>query len=371
MTHPRIYYNENDTNAAAWLAELMKVDAIPPGVIDTRSIVDVSPADVKDFTQCHWFAGIAGWAYALRLAGWPDDRPVWTGSCPCQPFSVAGKQKGFHDDRHLWPHWFWLIDQCRPATVFGEQVASALAWFDLVSTDLERSGYAVGAADLCAAGVGAPHLRQRLWFVAHDTRDGWREERAVDRGESGGDCPEGVAAGLVSSGADHRIVGHATSEQHDGSRDTGAKRRDEYPDASGARLVADPDGRQSGDGDLQRSGGHGQQSEDEGADRGGSVADTECRPTERHRHELADAAREMQGETAERERIRFDIGHGRESFWSPCDWLPCRDGKARPVEPSTFPLAHGLSARVGRLRGYGNAVVPQVAEVFIRAYLDV
>jgi DNA (cytosine-5)-methyltransferase 1 len=57
------------------------------------------------------------------------------------------------------------------------------------------------------------------------------------------------------------------------------------------------------------------------------------------------------------------------SHWSGCDWIPCRDGKLRPVEPGTFPLAHGTPSRVGRLRAYGNAIVAPCAEAFIRAYL--
>src|SRR5574343_921245 len=168
------YYNEHDPFAAAWLRELILAGHIGFGIVDERSIEDVTPADLDGFTQCHFFAGIGVWSHALRRAGWPDDRPVWTGSCPCQPFSTAGAQRGSEDERHLWPAWFLLIRECRPAIVFGEQVAGAagLAWLDHVCADLEDHGYAVGAADLPACGVGAPHKRSRLYFVAHDDEDG-------------------------------------------------------------------------------------------------------------------------------------------------------------------------------------------------------
>ena len=128
------YYNEIDPKAAAWLRELIKHGHIARGVVDERSIVDVRPDELMGYTQCHFFAGIGIWSYALRLSGWPDDRPVWTGSCPCQPFSAAGKGKGFEDERHLWPVWHNLIKECRPPVVFGEQVASkaGLEWFDLL-----------------------------------------------------------------------------------------------------------------------------------------------------------------------------------------------------------------------------------------------
>jgi len=167
------YYNELDPFAAAWLRELIKAGHITPGDVDERSIEDVHPDDLKEFTQCHFFAGIGVWSYALRRAGWPDDRPVWTGSCPCQPFSAAGKGVGLDDERHLWPAWYHLITQRRPVVVFGEQVASkaGLGWLDLVQTDLEGAGYASGAVDLCAAGVGAPHIRQRTFFVAERLAD--------------------------------------------------------------------------------------------------------------------------------------------------------------------------------------------------------
>jgi len=162
------YYNENEPFVVEWLKNLIAAGHIAPGDVDDRSIADVQADDLKGYEQYHFFAGIGGWSRALRLAGWPDDEPVWTGSCPCQPFSVAGKGSGVDDARHLWPVWRELIAKCAPPVVFGEQVASPLGrdWLASVRTKMEALGYGVGAADLCAASVGAPHIRQRLWWVA-------------------------------------------------------------------------------------------------------------------------------------------------------------------------------------------------------------
>lgn len=173
-----VYYNEIDSHAIAWLKELIKENLLPRGDIDERSICDVKSEDLKNYSQCHFFAGVGGWPLALRQAGWPQDRQVWTGSCPCQPFSSAqgGKQKGFKDKRHLWPEFYRLIRECHPNTIFGEQVASkdGLVWLDTVCTDMENTDYAIGACDSCAAGYGAPHIRQRLYWVAYSIseRDG-------------------------------------------------------------------------------------------------------------------------------------------------------------------------------------------------------
>jgi DNA (cytosine-5)-methyltransferase 1 len=323
------YYNEIDPKAAAWLRELIKRGLIADGEVDERSILDVRPDDLQGFAQCHFFAGIGGWSYALRLAGWSDDRPVWTGSCPCQPFSSAGKQKGFADERHLWPEWFRLIRECRPSVVFGEQVASALAWFDAVSDDMENEGYALGAADLCAAGVGAPHIRQRLWFVAHSVSERHAREsillRPAESGRFSRNLPEaarrGEISGLAESVYAERRALHVNGQDERDGQDVGRSQAHGQPGArSEVCELADADGRQSGDSELQRGWRHLQQPENAPI-----------------------------------------------SFWSACDWLPCRDGKYRPVEPGTFPLAHGLPARVGRLRGYGNAIVPQVAAAFVKA----
>jgi DNA (cytosine-5)-methyltransferase 1 len=167
------YYNEIDPYAAAWLRNLIRAGLIADGEVDERSIVDVRPDDLAGFTQCHFFAGLGGWSYSLRLAGWPDDHPVWTGSCPCQPFSVAGNRGGFDDERHLWPEWFRLISERRPPIIFGEQVARAagIGWLDRVGLDLEGCDYAFGAAVLSASAANAPHRRDRLWFVADAERN--------------------------------------------------------------------------------------------------------------------------------------------------------------------------------------------------------
>lgn len=163
----KAYYNENNKHAAEWLRNLAARGHIAPGDVDERSIEDVTADDVRGYTQCHWFAGIGGWSLALRLAGWSDSKPVWTGSCPCQPFSKMGRRRGLSDARHLWPVWFRLIGECRPPTVFGEQVAGAGIWLDNAFSDLESLDYACGAADLPAACIGSPQNRPRLWFVSH------------------------------------------------------------------------------------------------------------------------------------------------------------------------------------------------------------
>lgn len=253
------YYNENDPYAAQWLKNLISAGLIPAGHVDARSIVDVRATDLAGYTQHHFFAGIAGWCRALRLAEWPDDRPIWTGSCPCQPFSEAGKRKGFDDDRHLWPEWFRLINECKPAIIFGEQVASAPQWLARVRSDLETVGYAVGAIPIEAACAGAPQLRDRYWFVARSLSS---------------------AIGGVGD------------------------RRPEEPQrqTQGRITVGRP---------VERDGGNYQ-----------------------HR------------------------------------WIRCSDGRARRIEPGIYLLANDVPARVGKLRAFGNAVVPDVAAEFIGAYMD-
>src|SRR5487761_2137986 len=173
-----VLYNEFDPYPAQWLRNLGAAGHIARGHVDDRSILELTPNAFRHYTQVHLFAGIGGWSHALRLAGWDDARSVWTVSCPCQPFSQAGKGKGFADERHLWPKVNDLIGECRPEHIFGEQVASpdGIAWLDLVQSALEAKGYAFGAVVLAAAGFGAPHQRHRIFFTAKRMADAYHAE---------------------------------------------------------------------------------------------------------------------------------------------------------------------------------------------------
>lgn len=393
---PNCYYNENDRFAAEWLRGLIAAGHIASGHVDERDIRDVRPDDLAGYTQCHFFAGIGGWSRALRLAGWSDDRPVWTGSCPCQPFSSAGRGGTFEDPRHLWPAWFRLIRECRPPVVLGEQVANrdGVAWFDHVSTDLEAADYAVGAADLCAASVGAPHIRQRLFFVGHAVRDGAgqharelpRDEAQHEIGAALGDHAS-LDPGADGAVANPRLIQRGT--RWPGPRDEARGRPPSEPAGpSDAGLVGNADG--GGEGALEglRRGalaeparGAGELDDADGsrlaryetARAAGAGEDGSVRGTAGHAREpgvlgqLGDAARERCGEAgpdSERPAERTPgAGH-----WDDLVWLDCRDGKRRPTKPGLFPLAHGIPGRVGILRGSGNAIVPQVAAAFIQAY---
>ena len=287
-------YNENEPFAIRWLEQLQERNLISEGRIDGRSITELRPEDCGPTS--HFFAGIGGWAYALQLAGWDPARPVWTGSCPCQSLSSAGRKRGANDKRHLWPIWYELIKEYRPPTIFGEQVASSLGrqWFAGVRADLEGLGYAVGAADLCAASLGAPHIRSRLYWVAHSNDSG----RQPGHGEEG---REGREVRLWSSVE------------------------------SGNRSAA-------------------------------------CRVDDTHRERCDREPVCVQPRQSR--QTNLEITRSSENSWSDFDLLACGDGRSRRVESGTFPLAHGIPARVGRLRGYGNAIVPQLAATFIRAFLE-
>jgi DNA (cytosine-5)-methyltransferase 1 len=412
------YYNEHDSKAAAWLRELIKDGLITDGEVDERSIEDVLPADLRRFTRCHFFAGIGCWDYALNNARWPADRRVWTGSCPCQPFSVAGKGEGFADERHLWPSWFHLINVCRPDTLFGEQVSSAdgIDWLDLICSDLEGVGYRVGPLDIPAAGVGAPHRRQRLYFVADAgrgiVRDGRFEMGSETRGMQGeklqrkrlrADARDGDTIGdLADTGhaEPSRRLDIAEGQQH---RNGDARRKSapcgtsgDLDDSAGPRCDGPGEGPESqtrhetrlcgpecgcgvdelGDTIGPRLEGH------LGDEQGGYEPGRLGTLTARSIAEAGfiDDMGHAESNGREQGRAKPSGIEGRpdaalagftNGFWRDAEWIYCRDGKYRPTKPGLFPLANGIAGRVGLLRGAGNAIVPEAAEAFVRSYLEI
>lgn len=400
------YFNEFDPNAAEWLRNLSTAGHIAHGHVDSRSIREVAPDDLAGFTQAHLFAGVGAWSYALRLAGVADDTPVWTLSCPCQPWSSAGKQRGAADDRHLWPEAFRLIRACRPRLLFGEQVSSAEVigrrgkrkassrpdasaspatqpWLDLVRTDLESVDYAFGAVVAPAAGAGAPHIRDRTCFVAYRLADA----------ECGGvrDSGHGSAASATSpvQGADgerERLrvdageCGSPAFERLAFSDREGFCGRGEHGEG---RIASEP---QFQDGDATR---HGANDASSLWSRVVGVAHPDNAGPQGHGGHVGEHG------SAGREAAQR---HGAASgFWDDCAWLPCRDGKLRsagitPAERGPLPVADGASGSVGpmragrlihplttakeanrsiRLKGYGNAIVAELAAEFIRSCRDV
>ena len=334
------FYNENDPYAAEWLRNLIDAGEIPPGVVDERSITEIQPGDLAGCCQVHLFAGIGGWPLALRIAGCPDDAPVWTGSCPCQPFSVAGAGAGTSDARHLWPDFNRLVRECRPTAIFGEQVAqkAGRAWLAGVRADLEASGYAVGASDLPAACVGAPHIRQRLWWVAY--ADGGRRE--------------GPNLYVRRTRQDEAAVEQRRLDQG-------------LPGAArGQSGMADADGRDSSAEGVQRGGGHLQLEKDEASRRlgdadGAGLAQREgerrgARP-ERETVERAGRAGEGLGNTSERGGGTLDgesrsgdrpEGKARGSgAWDDYEWIPCIDGAYRRTQLRLHAMADGVSGIMG------------------------
>lgn len=483
------YYNEHDPFAAQWIRELMADGLIPEGVVDERSIADVQPADLKGYTQLHFFAGLAGWSLALRRAGWRDDEPVVTGSCPCQPFSAAGKRGGAKDERDLWPEFHRLIEACRWPVVLGEQVASSdvvgteleaaflvavqagecarankiakrLAasrsfhfhprWLTRVRADMAASDYSLRWGVLGAHSVRSPNIRQRLFWVANAERPerwadgfadaaarGWEQE-AIEPGRGG------IACGLADANRQH---GDGAGL---GSSNVGREQQGEegVRELNAARRVADADGGNAGDRGLQRSGQHGQRAEDDGTGErmehpasngweerrpepvgrgtasgcsdGSGLEHTTCGREDtaqqqgqrggaiesgadgsiglEHAESDGHRAPAIGGSDSEGEAGRgLGVAGGRcDSFWSDSILIPCRDGKlrripARHAEPGILGVVDGIptgmdggwvacgerypltqakiEGRVGLLRGFGNAINPEIAAEFIKAIM--
>lgn len=355
-----VYYNEFDPKIANWLRELIKMKVIAEGEVDDRSMLDISVNDLKGFTQHHFFAGIGTWSYALRNAGWSDDRPVWTASLPCQPFSVAGNQKGKQDERHLLPHFVELVKQFRPNTIFGEQVEAAIrhGWLDDLQTTMEAEGYAIGHTILGTHSVNAAHQRQRLYWVANTEQSGqqgWLSGRGNPKWEN--------IDGHIGRGGSNSRLGNT---EHNGlNADTLRRSTSESEAKSGLLKPERPN-------PLGRLG---------NAKHDGSSTSKKQRSNE----SSVFCSKEGQDSSSKPKRA------GSSSFISSIseesvEWLYCRDNKYRPIKSGIKPLVDGAARgvvysggeinanntgleRAMRLKGYGNAINADVAQLFIEVFL--
>lgn len=177
----------------------------------------------------------------LRATAYAGRIDILTGGFPCQPYSLAGKRKGKEDERHLWPEMLRVIRECAPRYVVGENVRGFVGWnggmvFEEVCSDLEAQGYAVQPFVLPACGVGAPHRRDRVWFVAYANDDG--KKRTSRRDESTGESERVQQRHEVQQSDEPNFVREISSDTDDkrpqrcevtGGTRQGGKERDEQP----------------------------------------------------------------------------------------------------------------------------------------------
>jgi DNA (cytosine-5)-methyltransferase 1 len=387
----RAYYNEIDPFAVAVLKRRIADGSLPPGDVDDRDIRTVQAADLRGYAQVHLFAGIGGFGLAVRLAGWPDDRPLWTGGYPCQPFSVAGVRRGMSDDRYLWPECARLLGALeeRPAWCLFENVDGHRdLGLDRTLFDLEALGYAGRPFWIPACAVGAPHDRMRVWIVAKGLDDAtgarcagpgrseavaevWRE---TWRGEPAGRGGDGrIAVADAEGERKHRSANAARTAGRSGAenaRVVGALA--DAPGLLGRAVVGDePDGDVSGGTGELADAGDGQLSKPQRRAQRRDGARSTGSPV----GELVNSTRDGWGEGWAEPgvwggRSTTACASGADSDpWGHAVWVECADGKLRRTEPGLGLLAHGISERVARLRALGNAIVPQVAAQILSAII--
>jgi DNA (cytosine-5)-methyltransferase 1 len=316
---------------------------------------------------------------------------IITGGFPCQPFSVAGKQKGTSDDRHLWPEMFRIIQELKPRWVVGENVKGLVNLqdgmvFETVCTDLEGEGYEVRAFNIPAAGVGAPHRRERIWIVAHAKRYNKtdeigrsdEEERRIQEKHRQDDSSTRLTSRTSSirqSNNGYENASHSESERLQRSRgqESGGNvngfQQDKERIKSEIRGESERRSRAFGYENMENSRRTLQQrtelrekNEDEVGEgyanqhqRSSSTSESDVANTESSdRHDNEAVTRDGGSSTQE---IFGDGGSvsGESSWWH--------------VEPDVGRVAHGIPGRIYRLKGLGNSIIPKIAEEIGRAII--
>ena len=304
---------------------------------------------------------------------------IITGGFPCQPFSVAGKQQGTGDDRHLWPEMFRIIKAFKPRFAIGENVRGIVniqdgVVFETVCTDLESEGYEVQPFNIPAASVGAPHRRERIWFIAvredatNTNGNGEKWNKSQDR---------------QGSRIEQNSSTNVGDTEHNGSPTSEIGRGNE-------KINGGAEERQNKSFELERT----SRSEDNG-NVSENVADTENgrgQPSQSERWQGTERgsinSRGIEGErknfSETNKKLADTNGEGLEGFGQSSRQLSktffatdsseerqrTMDQGWWSVEPNVGRVANGVSGRVHRLRGLGNSIVPQIVEEIGKAIIE-
>jgi DNA (cytosine-5)-methyltransferase 1 len=319
---------------------------------------------------------------------------IITGGFPCQPFSVAGSRKGTDDNRHLWPEMFRIIKEFKPRWIIGENVRGIVSIqdglvFETVCTDLESEGYEVQTFNIPAVGVGAPHKRERIWIVANS--------RCSIRGKQSSRNSESIGSRTFKkterSTDTSKITG--SSERAETMADTESKRTGENNERLRSRTsgISGREGTTRIQEDVANSNtgnveagcerqrrireentkerqsnnatgssevmantntGYSKQSNQEVQTRGNpiNISSKDVANTDGERQQEQCRPKSIQEEGNELECSSSQSGG---NFWD--------------IEPDVGRVVNGLPGRVHRLKGLGNAIVPQIAEEIGRAIM--
>jgi DNA (cytosine-5)-methyltransferase 1 len=303
---------------------------------------------------------------------YPD---IITGGFPCQPFSVAGKQKGTGDDRHLWPEMFRIIKTFKPKFVIGENVKGLIniqdgVVFETVCTDLESEGYEVQAFNIPAAGVGAPHRRERIWILA-----------TLGNSELNGSSTTKITRSITETSNNNKEGENATREFKGTSK---SRNSQDVANTESERTRSNNEGIRQGISGTNR----GQetigtkeyvensrrtlqqgtvfQGENENEIRKGN-ADQSQRSSSSPEYDVANSSSEQshsndngqeQRKISQQEQIELG-GRSSGTLW-PSNW---------EFEPNVGRVANGIPGRVHRLKGLGNSIIPKIAEEIGKAII--
>ena len=342
------------------------------------------------------FCDIEPWSRQILAKHWPDvpiaddvkelandptriihaigDRPsILTAGYPCQPFSQAGQRRGSEDDRHIWPEIFSIIQQVRPDWIVCENVSGHITMgLDEVLSDLaDKANYAVQTFHLGAVSVDAPHRRMRLWIVA----------RNVGNTKHDG-SPTPTVKGSIGEASKHNTQGQNKTSQSQGAsepRDSGSVGESAITtDVADARRKptrgAAKSERSSSYATRRSSRLNPRNSE---VSPSSDVADAQSVRTGKSRHahktegstessatqpygSSADVAN-AQSKRLEDDGRRGELGRERDRRRVPTQSSREKRSNTWKPEPPVGRVANGIPRRVDRLKGLGNAIVPQIA----------